>query len=69
MDMKAWKQVKSAGEIPAGSAQILHYRINGTEVNGINGQRFTYTDAVKALAISQGLEAGHVDHMTVEFAQ
>lgn len=51
-----WTKVTSAGEIPQGSAQILTYRINGTLVNGINGEKYTYTDAVRALATGQEVE-------------
>ena len=47
--MQKWVKIFSSGEIPSGSAVILTYRINGSLTNGINGQRFTHTDAVRAL--------------------
>lgn len=48
MEKENWIEIKSAGEIPTGTAVILKYRINGHTNNGINNQPFTVSDALRA---------------------
>ena len=69
-DDMEWIRITHPGQIPAGSAPILNYRING-HTHDSEGRRFGHPDAVRIIGASLAINhaPSHIDYAVVEYSK